>query len=59
MMLSKEVNKLSNWTLLERIEKAIEMAKYTNKYYIAIEAKSLLQAGKIIQANTYLKRYGF
>lgn len=50
---------MENITILERIKMAEEMAKYTRKHHIAIEAKAILGTGNVIKANQYLKRYGF
>lgn len=50
---------MNNWTLAERIEKAEEVAKYTKNFHIAAEARAMLAAGYIVQANQYLKKYGF
>jgi hypothetical protein len=50
---------MNNWTLADRIEKASEMAKYTGKHFVAMQATSFLQSGMIVKADKLLKRYGF
>jgi hypothetical protein len=50
---------MSNTTLIERIECAEDMAKYTGKYDIPAMAKAMLVSGKVVKAHKFLKRVGF
>ena len=50
---------MNNITLIERIECAQEMAKYTGKYDIPAMAKAMLANGKVVKAHKFLARAGF
>jgi len=42
-----------------KIKLADDMAKYTGLHHIALEARVILESGKIDKAEEYLKSYGF
>jgi len=50
---------MQNTTLIQRIECAQEMAKYTGKYDIPSMAKAMLANGKVVKAHKFLAQRGF
>ncbi len=50
---------MENITLIQRIECAKDMARYTGKYDIPAMAKAMLANGKVVKAHKFLKRAGF